>query len=89
MTDGTSRVIVGPATGYPYPPTGTHVSAVAYKRPGWVSLSIVGNPAGQGVLDQELVLADTTRAARCAAWRTTGAGPAKARPATGPSRTPS
>ena len=28
LTDGSSRVIVGPATGYPYPPSGTHVSAL-------------------------------------------------------------
>ncbi len=59
LTDGTARTIVGPATGYPYPPTGTHVSAVVYKRPGWVAASIVGDPAGQGVLDNEIVLADT------------------------------
>src|SRR5262245_65906759 len=59
MTNGTSRVIVGPATGYPYPPSGTHVSAVAYQRPGWVYVSIVGSPAGQNVLDNELLLANT------------------------------
>ncbi len=59
LTDGTARTIVGPATGYPYPPTGTHVSAVVYKQPGWVTASIVGDPAGQGVLDNEIVLADT------------------------------
>jgi uncharacterized repeat protein (TIGR01451 family) len=59
LTDGTSRVIVGPATGYPYPPSGIHVSAMAYKRPGWVALSVVGNPAGPNLLDSEIVLADT------------------------------
>jgi hypothetical protein len=59
MTDGSSRVIVGPATGYPYPPSGTHVSAPIYKRPGWVFVSIIGDLSGAGVLDQELLLADT------------------------------
>ncbi len=60
MTQNDSaRVIVGEATGYPYPPGGTHVSAVAFKKPGWVALSIVGNTNGQTLLNQELVLADT------------------------------
>jgi len=59
MTDGSWRVIVGEATGYPYPPTNAHISAMAYKRPGYVSLSVVGNPSGAGVLDQEILLADT------------------------------
>ncbi len=54
-----TRVVVGPKTGYPYPPSGTHVSALALKRPGWVAVSIVGNTSGQGVLDQELLLANT------------------------------
>lgn len=64
MTDGASRVIVGPDTGYPYPPSGTHVSAPIYRRPGWVFLSIVGDVSGEGVLDQELVLADTNPGGR-------------------------
>ena len=59
MTTGAARVIVGEATGYPYPPTGTHVSAMAYKRPGYVTASVVGDTSGKGVLDQEIVLADT------------------------------
>ena len=59
MTDGTSRVIVGPSTGYPYPPSGTHLSAPVYKRPGWIFLSIIGNENGADPLHQELVLANT------------------------------
>ena len=47
LATGASRVIVGPATGFPYPPTGTHVSALAYRQPGWVFLSIVGEPRGK------------------------------------------
>jgi hypothetical protein len=67
LGDGTSRVIVGPATGFPYPPSGTHVSTVAYRQPGWTFLSIVGNPSGQGVLDNEIVVADTNTGAVCRA----------------------
>jgi hypothetical protein len=65
MTDGSARVIVGPATGYPYPPSSTHVSALAFKKPGWVAASIIGFQAdGQAVLDNELVLADTNPGGR-------------------------
>jgi hypothetical protein len=67
LADGTSRVIVGPATGYPYPPSGTHLSTVALRAPGWVFVSIVGNPSGAGVLDNELVLADTNTGRVCRA----------------------
>jgi hypothetical protein len=59
MTDGSYRVIIGPSTGYQYPPSGTHLSAPVYKRPGWVFLSIIGEHDGQEALDQELVLANT------------------------------
>lgn len=59
MTEASARVIIGPMTGYPYPPDGVHLSALAYKQPGWVFVSIVGDPAGQGLLDSELVVADT------------------------------
>lgn len=76
LTDGSSRVIVGPATGFPYPPGGTHVSALAYRAPGWTYLSIVGNPAGKGVLDNEIVVANTGtgRVCRVAHDRTFGDG---------------
>lgn len=59
LTDASARVVVGPATGYPYPPSGTHVSAVAYRQPGWVFVSSVGaTPDGQAVLNNELYIAD-------------------------------
>jgi hypothetical protein len=59
MTDGSYRVVVGPKNGYPYPPSGTHISAAAYRRPGWVFVSVIGNVTGANLLDQELLLADT------------------------------
>jgi len=52
------RVLVGIANGYPYPPNGTHISAIAHKAPGMIAVSVVGNPNGQGVLSQELLLVD-------------------------------
>jgi hypothetical protein len=74
MVTGASRVVVGPATGYPYPPSGTHVSSLAYRNPGWSFLSIVGNPSGAGVLDNEIVIADanTGRVCRAAHHRSFG-----------------
>jgi hypothetical protein len=67
-------VIVGPATGWPYPPTGTHVSTLSYRAPGWTFLSIVGTGQGAGVLDDELVVADanTGRVCRAAHHRSRG-----------------
>ncbi|MBI3898341.1 MAG: InlB B-repeat-containing protein [Gammaproteobacteria bacterium] len=59
MTNGAARVIVGPATGYPYPPSGHHISAIAFKNPGWVGVSIVGNTNGQTALNNEILLANT------------------------------
>lgn len=67
MRTGASRVVVGPSTGYPYPPSGTHVSGMAYRQPGWVFLSVIGDPAGRGVLDNELLVADTTTGRVCRA----------------------
>ncbi len=67
LQDGTSRVVVGPATGFPYPPTGTHVSTLAYRTPGWTFLSIVGSGTGAGVLDDELVVADASTGQVCRA----------------------
>jgi hypothetical protein len=58
LTKATSRVIVGPKTGWPYPPDG-HISAMAIKQPGWVFLSTFGNTNGQGLLDLEMLIANT------------------------------
>ncbi|MCY1061757.1 hypothetical protein [Nannocystis sp. SCPEA4] len=68
LTDGTSEVSIGPKTGYPYPPAG-HISALAIHRPGWVVVSTIGDPAGQGLLDLELLLADTNTGQVCRAGR--------------------
>ncbi len=65
LQDGTRKVVVGLANGYPYPPSGTHVCALAHRRPGWVGVSVVGDPAGQHVLDQELLLANVDSGEVC------------------------
>jgi hypothetical protein len=60
MTTGKVSVLVGPANGYPYPPAGTHISAVAYRNPSMIAVSIIGFQAdGQSLLDNELLLANT------------------------------
>ncbi len=43
LNDGTCNVVIGPSKGHGYPPTGTHISALAYRNPGWVALSSVGD----------------------------------------------
>ncbi len=74
LSDGASWVVVGPATGYPYPPSGTHVSTLSYRAPGWTFLSIIGSGTGATVLDNELVLADgnTSQVCRAAHHRSSG-----------------
>ena len=49
LTNGTGGAVIGPKTGYPYPPDG-HVSAMAYRQPGWVFVStfFVGGFDGTG-----------------------------------------
>ena len=42
MEDGSCRPVINEAKGYPYTTSGTHISAQAYKNPGWVVLSSVG-----------------------------------------------
>ena len=59
LTDATSRVVIGPKTGWPYPTDG-HISALAYRQPGWIFLSAFGDLGGKGLLDLENVIADTS-----------------------------
>jgi hypothetical protein len=74
LSTGACTVMIGPSTGFPYPPGSTHVSAVARNRPGWVAVSIIGDGAGQSLLDNELVYVDTNSGSFCrvAHLRTTG-----------------
>ena len=42
METGDCRPVINEAKGYPYTTSGTHVSAQAYEKPGWVVMSSVG-----------------------------------------------
>jgi hypothetical protein len=60
----TSKTIIGPKTNFPYPPDG-HISAMAYKQPGWVLVSTFGDTTGKGLLDLELLYANTNDGTVC------------------------
>jgi len=57
LENGSCRVVIGEVTGWPYPPTSTHVSAIAHRNPGWVGVSSVGDPESTKALHQEIYLA--------------------------------
>jgi len=42
METGECRPVINEAKGYPYTTRGTHVSAQAFKKPGWIAMSSVG-----------------------------------------------
>jgi hypothetical protein len=65
MTTGERRVIIGMATGYPYPPSGTHISSIAHRAPGWVAVSVVGDPRGPDILHNELLIANVDTGLVC------------------------
>ena len=58
LTTGECFSVIGLDQGYDYPKTGTHISAVAHKNPGWIAASMIGyEENGKKLLDQELILA--------------------------------
>ncbi len=42
METGECRPVINEAKGYPYTTSGTHVSAQAYRNPGWIAMSSIG-----------------------------------------------
>ncbi len=67
MTDLSGGAVIGPKTGYPYPPDG-HISALAYKQPGWVFVSTIQDHSktqGAKLLDDENLIADTNTGVVC------------------------
>lgn len=44
LETGKCRTIINENGGYPYTTSSTHISAQAYKKPGWVAISSVGYP---------------------------------------------
>jgi hypothetical protein len=85
LVTGTGGAVIGPKTGYPYPPD-AHVSALAYRRPGWVFVSTYfvggfdgqGTPPTPGLLDLENLIADTNTGKVCRAGRHRSFGKANA-----------
>ncbi len=65
LTTGVVTLIIGPDKGWPYPPTGTHISGHAFKAPGWVAMSATGDQRGQDVLESEIVLANLNDGTVC------------------------
>jgi len=85
MTNATGGVVIGPKTAYPYPPDG-HVSAMAYRQPGWIFVSTYfvggfngsGTPPTAGLLDLENLIADTNSGKVCRVGRHRSWGKANA-----------
>jgi len=81
LQTGSVKTVVGVANGWlSYPAVTSHVSTFAFQAPGWVANSIVGNPAGQGLLDSEVLLAnvDTGEVCRLAHHHSNGSAPPQA-----------
>jgi hypothetical protein len=60
LTTGECFPVISQSQGYPYPKSGTHISAVTHKNTdgGWVAASMMGFAQdGQTILDQELIIA--------------------------------
>jgi hypothetical protein len=68
LTNGKSKTIIGPKTGFPYPPD-NHVSSLAYRQPGWAVVSTYGDTSGKGLLDLEILVANTADGTVCRVGR--------------------
>lgn len=56
-------VIIGPSTGWPEPPSGTHISSIG--AAGWAAVSVRGTATGIGALDDVILLANTETGEVC------------------------
>jgi hypothetical protein len=57
LTIGECFDVISRRQGYDYAKTGTHISALAHRNPGWIAASMIGyQEDGQALLDQELVI---------------------------------
>ena len=65
LVTGAVKVLIGPDRGHGYPRTGSHVSAAAWKNPGWVAVSMVGKLQGEKFFDQEIALTNIDTGALC------------------------
>ncbi len=76
LENGTVTPIIGVGNGWPYPPVTTHISTTAFRNQGWVGVSIIGDPKGQGLLDSTLLLANVNTGVVCAVAHTHSNGSA-------------
>lgn len=61
METGARRALIAESLGYPYPPHGTHVCALAFRAPNLIGVSVVGYDAdGQTLLDNEILVVDSS-----------------------------
>ena len=59
LTTGDCFDVISRRQDYDYAKTGTHISALAHRNPGWIAASMIGyQEDGQALLDQELVIAN-------------------------------
>lgn len=66
LSGAPKKLLYGVANGWPYPPSGTHLSGLAFKQPGWVVASHVGQlPLGRSLLENELVLVNANSGQLC------------------------
>lgn len=66
MQTGEKKPVIAESTGWPYPPSGTHISGIARSGPpGWFALSVVGDPSRPCLLCQELLLANADDGTVC------------------------
>ena len=70
LATGLARDLLPQDDGWPYPRSETHHSALAHKaEPGWVAMSMIGDPSGAGLLDQELLLVRATKTGPAEVYR--------------------
>ncbi len=66
MRTGEKRPVISTANGWPYPPSGTHVSGLARTGPlGWFAVSVVGQPPATCLPCGELLLANADSGTVC------------------------
>jgi len=66
MQTGEKRPIISQGNGWPYPPSGTHVSGLARSGPlGWFAISVIGQPPAECLLCGELLLANADTGTVC------------------------
>ncbi len=59
MVSGERIPFISTDLGYPYPPSGVHISAVSYKNPDLIAVSVIGDGTGRTLFNNEILLVDT------------------------------